>query len=161
MPNWCNNVLDVKGPKEEVQRFYNENRGVCKRDDGDVNNELLFSKSFPEPFKENEIDPSTDKEFDWWNWRINNWGTKWEPSDPTFDMDENQISYFFDTAWSPPEGWFKKVIKLYPELDFYMTFEEPGMAFKGEAEGDKGKFLYFKCEDMTDKEMNEALGVEE
>lgn len=157
MPNWCNNSITITGPSSELKRFYEENKGINPEGE---KSELLFSKALPEPFKTDEIDPSTGKEFDWWNWRINNWGTKWETLDVQFDIDETQLWYNFDTAWSPPEHWFMKVVGLYPELNFYMTFEEPGMAFKGSAQRTKGKLPYFKYRDMTDKEMNKCLGVD-
>ena len=44
----------------------------------------------------------------WWDWRLQNWGTKWEiVSDESYlDIQDNEhgkaIRASFSTAWSPP-----------------------------------------------------------
>jgi hypothetical protein len=82
----------------------------------------------------------------WYDWHCNNWGTKWDVDvqDNGYDSseDEEYINLSFDSAWSPPTEWLKKVAKDYPSLEFLLEYEEGGCAFKGTLEicEDKGKF---------------------
>lgn len=46
----------------------------------------------------------------WYDWCVENWGTKWRPSD-TYYIDENNIE--FETAWSTPEPIFKEISRKY------------------------------------------------
>ncbi len=79
----------------------------------------------------------------WYDWHCNYWGTKWDVDAVEDDeTDEECISLGFDSAWSPPTEWLKKVAKDYPSLEFLLEYEEGGCAFKGTLEicEDKGKF---------------------
>ena len=49
---------------------------------------------------------------DWYDWSIENWGTKWNACDVHVD-DENQVIEF-ETAWSMPDGVLKEVCKYTP-----------------------------------------------
>ena len=53
----------------------------------------------------------------WYNWRINNWGTKWT-ADSVF-VEDNVIE--FQTAWSCPNGILRKFAEICAECD--VTFE--------------------------------------
>lgn len=81
---------------------------------------------------------------DGYNWNIANWGTKWDIYHQeitreriTWNGDE-QISLCFDTAWNPPFRWFEKVVQAFPELEFEMSYWEPGMYFGGVLIGKNG-----------------------
>lgn len=79
----------------------------------------------------------------WYDWHCNYWGTKWDVDATEDDSDDvERISLGFDSAWSPPSEWVKKVAKDYPSLEFLLEYEEGGCAFKGTLEicEDKGKF---------------------
>lgn len=128
MPNWCSNVLIVsprnndKKTLSELKAFYLENKGV---DDGEYSN-LLFRMSVPVP---NNL--RGEQEYDF---RVNEWGTKWEPGEVYFEDRKNELFYSFDTAWAPPIAWLEKVSKFYPNLTFKMEFDEPGMGMYGGVE---------------------------
>jgi hypothetical protein len=48
----------------------------------------------------------------WYDWCINNWGTKWNACRPQSD-----VGYFrFDTAWAPPEHIFDAMLDLADEI---------------------------------------------
>lgn len=70
----------------------------------------------------------------WYDWRIANWGTKWDITDVYsngYEDDENSVEYSFSTAWSPPTNFFKTIASNYPLLKFELEYEEPGCAFEG------------------------------
>lgn len=74
----------------------------------------------------------------WYNWRVSNWGTKWDACEGDWDLDEGEMRIYFNTAWSPPIGWLENVCAQFPELEFKMLFEEEGMGYCGRADGVDG-----------------------
>ena len=132
MPNWCLNKLTISHAIiDQVDRFEDAySRGTTCAD-------LL-----PEP-KDQNGEPITGEKYDengkfkmpdWYNWRIANWGCKWD-----FGYDEqyglkgtrvgNEFSCSFDTAWSPPIGLYERLHTLNYEVKAY--YFEPGMVFCG------------------------------
>ena len=115
MPNYVYNTLTVSGTKDDITKFYNDN----KKDD----HELSFDKAIPEP-----------DNIDWYNWRIKNWGCKWDASEVDFTMIDKEPCkgiYTFTTPWSPPMKWLETVSTKYPDLIFYIRFEDEGFNFFG------------------------------
>jgi len=57
-------------------------------------------------------DDPVNPESAWWDWRVQNWGTKWEitTDEAYIDIQENEIRASFATAWSPPTGIFDKLV---------------------------------------------------
>ena len=49
----------------------------------------------------------------WYDWSVNNWGTKWNACS-TYYIDDNNIE--FETAWSMPEEIFKEISRKYNTL---------------------------------------------
>lgn len=68
----------------------------------------------------------------WYTWRLENWGTKWDTANPEIIYEEdNEIQYQFETAWSPPVPAIRNLSSAFPNLKFYLFFEEEGMGFYG------------------------------
>lgn len=86
MPNWNSNNLVVEGKPGVVKQFIQENFKVQEDKSYYV---LDFEQFDPTP-----IDPKTcDIIEDWYNWRLNHWGSKWSPSKEqyislTFEFDD-------------------------------------------------------------------------
>ena len=69
MPNWVSNSVDVIADEDwELEEFLRFNTDK----DGNID----FHKGCPEPFKQNG-----DIKDDWYNWRLANWGCKWNGSE--------------------------------------------------------------------------------
>jgi hypothetical protein len=87
MPNWCSNRATISGPAPVIQEI---------TDILNEENPELLAWMVPEPKYEGDQD--------WYNWRVNNWGTKWDISDVYFEhqAEEDQIQFSFSTAWAPP-----------------------------------------------------------
>lgn len=141
MPNWNSNALSVKGNKKDIAALAKFVKG--KDNDG---NEMPFDfeKVLPTPpellqYQSPMTDEAKAKEFmdkygaeDWYNWRVKNWGTKWNlDSEITFDVGDKFIDFSFDTAWSPPVGIIKELARKFPKLTFSLTYCEPGNTFAG------------------------------
>lgn len=69
----------------------------------------------------------------WYDWSVNNWGTKWNASD-TYINFENAVNMEFsiNTAWSFPLPVFIELSELYPELTFEIDCVEEGGFFSGQ-----------------------------
>ncbi len=187
MPNYCYNVLVVKGFENDIQLFVakyaSEKYGID------------FEKVIPLIEHKNESrrtwekldnvarsrwsgDTDEERFVEYWfnnggyEERLNKWETKWQPQIST-DVEISHISnntyqtyYSFDTAWSPCSPLIRKLIQDHPELEFEYSFEEPGCEFKGEIVGNGGDILldtYQECDTVMCPECdNEMLmGTEE
>lgn len=61
----------------------------------------------------------------WYDWNINNWGTKWEVADVTFtEVNSSCVKYTFTTAWETPVIALQSLSTQYPELDIELEWEE-------------------------------------
>jgi hypothetical protein len=67
----------------------------------------------------------------WYDWRFENWGSKWDAQESYITEEENGWTINFDTAWSPAIPYIKQVAKMYPDLVFDLYFMETGEWFAG------------------------------
>ena len=155
MPNYCFNYLKVFGDAETIKKF---------ADVGITNEPSQYSKikedvptwrlsnyfPIPEELEGTDHPTTTDTNTDefvkkygvanWYDWRVKNYGTKWDCSTTDFDTDvPTEFQVTFDSAWSPPIAWLEKVQKDFPTLKFKLIYEEPnnwfaGVAFTAETE---------------------------
>lgn len=88
MPNWVRNTVEVEGKRA------NE---VCE----------LF-RSCKEPF-DSVCPMPKEQEENWYDWRCENWGTKWEPR---VNFVEGNIIRF-ETAWATPAAILMKITLKY------------------------------------------------
>ena len=58
----------------------------------------------------------------WLGWRIENWGTKWEPSQILIEA--NQITFL--TALQPPQAALARISRLFPRLRLTLNYETQG-----------------------------------
>jgi len=142
MPNWCNNTLRVTGNVEQLKEFVSK---VTKPADHNHPNDFEFTLEglYPTPpelmgeaaFGQSENSETLSEKFgfsDWYSWRVNNWGTKWDVSESNImDDDGEAFTVSFDSAWSPPSPWLEHIAPQFPELKFRMTYQEPGMGYCG------------------------------
>lgn len=76
--------------------------------------------------------------FHWYDWRIENWGTKWNSEDVCLDGN----TFGFETAWSPCSPVILALAKRFPEAAFRYVYDESGMGFCGAEEYRNGKLVY-------------------
>ena len=69
----------------------------------------------------------------WYNWRVQNWGTKWDCY--TLEMDDTDLPHgfevTFETAWSPPEEICSAIREQYPNVSISWFYDEPGCEIAG------------------------------
>jgi hypothetical protein len=151
MPNWCSNKLTITGNKENLAVFKDQVKG--KRTDLCLNNLVPMPKEL-----EGTTSPGDDP--NWYEWRLRNWGIKWNIEAHLVDESENMLIYEFESPWCPPYGWIGKIAPMFPDLSFELYYKEPGMCFQGTIVAQKDLFIdqeedYYEEMDEFDEELEE------
>ena len=133
MPNWCENRLRVFGPQADLEKFKQQAVGQAP---WLSEQELLATQPSPLNFHSLLAVPlhvlATKDTNALEAWQLANWGTKWEANQAELmDESDTQLSYGFDTAWSPPVELLKRIGPDWPTLTFLLHYEEPGERFVG------------------------------
>jgi hypothetical protein len=93
MPNWCSNTLTVESDNIEQLNDFKEKAIHYKEDDTEKQwPSLTFNKLVPCPeelLNEAAFGAGANREdlvtkygaSDWYQWRVENWGTKWDAAD--------------------------------------------------------------------------------
>ena len=102
MPNECWNILRIVGHIEDLDVFEEK--------------ELKFESFFP-----------TSKEYDWYAWATDNWGTKWERTNySVVERSPHELIVHFTTAWNAPLRFFEKLLELYPRCWIKLSYDTEG-----------------------------------
>lgn len=90
----------------------------------------------------------------WYKWRYQNWGVKWNADTQYFDetFSEGDTSFFviFNTPWNPPIEWINTLIKAFPEVHIKLTYFEPGVIFGGIESSDANEQCYYEYPETID-----------
>jgi hypothetical protein len=150
MPNHCNNQLTLASG-ENILNVLNPYITLKGEDIiGYQEYKFDFNKIIPEPKPEVE---------DWYGWRVENWGTKWEGYDGRFNEDQTALS--FSTAWSPPLPIIKKLAEITGQT-FILGYIEEGMFFCGKytASPEEDYDEFYNDIKSAPKELQDELGYE-
>ena len=136
MANECINYIKFTGNKEEINLF---------KESYLVYNEKVeyYELSF------NHITPIPDN-CDDYNFRIENWGNKWDGTDAYVEVYDDEVYIDVATAWGPCSPIVDKLIRLCPGLEVDYKYYEPGCAFLGYR-------YHIPYEDPDDDEQDEIL----
>lgn len=151
MCNWCSNTLTIAGIKENLTMFKDQVRGI--------ETDICLNNLVPMPNELIDTSSPGDKP-NWYEWRLRNWGIKWDIEAQLVDESENILMYEFDSPWGPPYSWIKKVALMFPDLSFELYYKEPGMCFQGIILAQKDLFIfqeedYYEEIDEFDEELEE------
>lgn len=169
MPNWCGNSLvlehsDSKMIKRAEKAFaagaFCQEFVPCPAELKDTTAPNLNEKAADELIKKYGY-------ADWYSFQVNEWGTKWDFGSPDGinDVQENSITVYFDSAWSPPITLMKKLEEL--GFTVYLMYNESGMAFCGRySDGDDDYYEYGnmsadEIDERIPEELNEAFCIAE
>ena len=123
-PDWANIPLS-----EEDQYEYSFSSAR-----GEVGEKPVMVINEESPFMNGLRFKSTNAQDDrWYNWRVQNWGTKWDCY--TLEMDDTDLPHgfevTFETAWSPPEEVCSAIREQYPNVSISWFYDEPGCEIAG------------------------------
>lgn len=159
LPNHCYNNLIITGAASELATFCNYG---LQREDGSITSCPDLHYLYPVPGSVQKADKPEILSKSEYNWRTENWGTKWETySDVGLDMIRSEVSNRlmavqcgFETAWAPPVGAIRVGSAKFPNLNFTLEYAEPGLMFKGVALYKNGKEYFDYTEmNLSDEEL--------
>jgi len=156
MPNHCHNRVTVYSDNTEdvakiKQIFKDENCFTQIIPEPDWANTPLMSKDMPryggevakgslgelpqyveDPWKRLVFKSTGRTDDRWYDWRLQNWDTKWDCYDvEVTDDDPSQLEVEFKTAWSPPEAICNELREQYPDVTISWFYDEPGCEIAG------------------------------
>lgn len=138
MPNHCYQQVHIHGPRFLVKELYDH---LTKADPEfcQVINPMAFEQWLAPRTKWHGFEVEG-----WYDWRLENWGTKWdvcdvqitqslllddEPSDDPWTMNAS-FSFNCWTAWSPPVPVWDALVGMGISVD--ADYQDEGMMFEGQ-----------------------------
>ena len=178
MPNWCNNKLTLthKDPAM-IKRAYDAlERGAFLNEFVPIPEKLnivagrVGDDTDPEQVKLQEQtmnNLSTYGYANWYDFCTNEWGTKWDVGDEgsTQLVNENELTTYFDSAWSPPTEAYARLQEL--GFDVVAYYYESGMCFAGVYDENGDECYTFEgynsetIKDVIPEELDEIFGISE
>jgi Ferredoxin-like domain in Api92-like protein len=142
VPNWCSNFAEFRhNDPAQIQRvFAAYKRGDLFKEFDPCPPELMAEIPLGDDYaaRVKAQEEHNEEEYgykSWYEWQIDNWGTKWDIAEIWDDMeapdsDSTMIGISFDTAWSPPIEFYRSMTD-----GFGFTIEahylEEGVGFVG------------------------------
>ena len=123
-PDWANTPLT----EETVQEY------SWDKPRGEIGEKPVMVINEDKPFLNGLRFKSTDKQDDrWYNWRNQNWGTKWDAYSMQIDDCDmpNGFEVEFETAWAPPEEVCHAIREQFDDLSVSWFYDEPGCEIAG------------------------------
>ena len=138
MPNHVTNIIRFGGEEKQVDQLLKFVSTEKLADDPeskshlfDFNNIIPMSEELNCVSQHGNISDELDKLYksnlkkygfkNWYEWRIANWGTKWNCYDVDF---HNDGSITFDTAWSTPEPIIEALSEKFPEIEIHVDYAD-------------------------------------
>lgn len=163
MPNWVMNELHISGTPEIIKQIKAQLSAPHERTHYNFMKETSETVKVEQPFSFwNIIKPTNLEAYEdakgkpqegpdhWYWWNVRNWGTKWDVSDvTTHEKSDTELSFGFDTAWSPPIQAINTLAEQYPSAQFTLNYtEEQGWGGTMEWEdgfGEETDSYEYKC----------------
>ena len=177
MPNWCDNNMYISHPDKKMMK-----KALAAWNKG-----KFLSTLVPEPdYKTVKVKPTfdashitgkpepefVDPEQAWWDWRVQNWGTKWDigwdsHQDKAELNSDHDMFVNFQSAWSPPLDAYATLVEMGFSIRAY--YFEGGCCFCGRWEDgkDEGYSLDFPdgespvqwIEDNIPSDINQEMAI--
>jgi hypothetical protein len=166
MPNWVENTMTITGSAEDIADFKakaSQPKTTLWEGKEEIDEAVLSFMNFIAPPQEALASGeyygthgwSEGKEVgrtpnNWYEFNNREWGTKWDASDEELTNEsENELSYYFQTAWAPPAPVFQAMAEQHPNLVFEIhCVEEQGWGV--DYEGKDGVFIITDEWDIPD-----------
>lgn len=145
MPNWCNNNIRIYGDEGTISTLTSVLKGLKSED-------YVFQSLIGIPSHMTEANYKEK----WYDTNIEWFGTKWDISanEHAFTFGKEEISFFCETAWSPPIQFLENLCKMY-KINAYIFYSEGGIGFAGQTD-----FIWTDGElDINDQEYGYLEGL--
>ena len=152
MPNWCSNSLKLTATNDSNRKLLDELEKQF-----DAMHPVVFDMIKPTPL--DLLDGQG-----WYDWRLKNWGTKWDATILSASRKKDTATLYFETAWSPPI----EIYKVLEEEGFKVeaTYVEQGIQYAGfykdgtDFTEQEPEFLQSLYDEETDTFNEETDGME-
>ena len=129
MPNWCNNNIRIFGDEGTIRTLTAVLKSL-KTDDEEQSSDVFKSLiGLPQHMSDGDYKEK------WYDTNIEWFGTKWDISyeESSFTFTKDEISFFCETAWSPPIPFLQHLCEMY-KVNAYLFYSEGGVGFAGQTE---------------------------
>lgn len=138
--------------EEQIQKIRND----CEKYGGSFEKLFDLGKTAVQNFQQYGA-------FTWYEWRVNNWGSKWNAYDFWYESDSNIL--VFNTAWCNVSPIISKLSEMYPQINFrYQWADEDFGNNTGMKEFHEGKEVATNIPESYSKEAyelaSEILGID-
>jgi hypothetical protein len=149
MSNWCYNKIDILGSNNDIKRFARIVKG----------NDVPFTFSSLCPMPDGIDDPDI-----WFNWRLECWGTPFDPRIIGIYFGEGLMRVECYTSLKPPFPFIDRASICFPDLRFEILYHNPVKFYAGSASFEDGINMYYSERDRNRirsviKEFEYAEGV--
>lgn len=132
MPLYVRNRVIFNGAKEEVNKIF----AFIKGENGAID----FNSIIPSPIGIDKTRATFGGDEDtwmwlmrygypsWYEWRCDNWGTKWNAGDINTDGEDNNFIEF-DTAWNAPFPIIDRLAKNFPNVEIIHKWADEDTAY--------------------------------
>ena len=152
MPNWCSNRVDVysenKTDLQKVLDIFNNKQSVFGKVIPEPNWKTIPNEKGELPKLEQMKNPEGSIAWEtynfpdgknddrWYDWRLENWDTKWDVHEVDIEEErwKDELESFtaeFQTAWAPPEGICARLRQLFPNVSISWFYDAPGCQVAG------------------------------
>jgi hypothetical protein len=177
MPNWCNNFVSIRGPKESLQKLKEayDNQEFCNAVIPVPEDLKIVAGSVGDPVEQAKLEADTRRNIEvygygnWYDFCVNRWGTKWDiGGDGGADLEDDGecLTMSFDSAWSPPTGVYEALTEQGYVVE--ACYYESGMAFCGVYTSENGDDCYdisnMSADEIADTipaELDDCMGITE
>ena len=93
----------------------------------DVSKYLEYSSEHPESWNLGKTAYENKEKYGhqtWYEWCVDNWGTKWNAYDQYVDINGANTVIYFNTAWACPYEIFIALSKLYPKIKIWVKYAD-------------------------------------
>ena len=170
MPNWCMNTVTLEHEDPAMIA-----RAKAAFAEGKFLHEFVpvplcltetVAGCLGDPEKQAELEKSEQDNLNaynyknWYDFCIGEWGTKWDAKteyDESYTIEGNQLTIFFDTAWSPPMQIYYALEEMGFEVE--ATYVEQGVGYIGfysDGVDNCEKMTQFYPEPSDDPEMEDS-----
>ena len=135
MPNWCNNTITIQGPTDTLKPLWETAKQEGLLQAIKPMPKELEGTTSPAP-REGTPQPLVDGFDNWYDWRVANWGTKWDVDTEGLEYTDNgdgtsSIAGYFESAWSPPIDAYQTFCDDMDNCSLDAYYDEGGMDFAG------------------------------
>ena len=127
MPNWCNNNITISGDEGTIRTLTAVLKSL-KTDDEEQSSDVFKALiGLPQHMSDGDYKEK------WYDTNVEWFGTKWDISydEGAFTFTKDEISFFCETAWSPPIPFLQNLCEMY-KVNANLFYSEGGVGFSGE-----------------------------